>query len=591
MNFSWCRIPAYAALVIALVQGDTSAAPLKTLRTIFPAAETGFDPAVARDQYSNLVTQAIFESLYTYDYLARPVKLVPMAAAALPEISADGKTYTIRLTPGRYFTPDPAFKGKRRELTMADFVYSWKRLFDPRLLSPHTWVFKGKVAGLEQLTAGGKFNVDAPVPGLELVDRYTLRIHLNAPDFSLGMILAHRPTVAVAREVVQAYGDANGAVQAHPIGTGNYILGQWVRGSRIVLDRNRDHPGAVWDFKGNGTADDQRIIAQMKGKHMPQIDRVEISVMTEDQSRWLSFQSGAADIFWLDGPLAPKALVNGRLRPELAARGIQLSRQVDPEITMYYWNMLDPVTGGFSREKIALRRAIAMAHNIDEEIAIVWNGQVKRVDFPVPPGVVGHDPAYRSAIAYDPALANKLLDRFGYRKGKDGWRTLPDGKPLVIRYTSRSEASGVLLAEVWRKTYNALSIRMVNERMVFADLLAAERLCKIQTRNYQWIADYPDGDNFMQLLYGPNAYQNNASCLIDPEVDKLYAASRLLPDGPQRDLLYHQMARRVEVLGAARVAYARYRNMLAQPSVLGYAKHPILHQEWAFIDIDPARAR
>ena len=592
MTSSWLAMGAGIWLT-ALLAGPAAAGPVKTLRTIFPAAETGFDPAVARDLYTGHVTQAIFETLYTYDYLARPAALVPLAAAALPEVSADGMSYTIRLKHGQYFTPDPVFKGKRRELTMADYVYSWKRLFDPKLASPHAWLLEGKIVGLDLLARDakktGSFNYDAAVAGFELVDPYTLRIHLTRTDFNLGMILAHEPTVALAREVVQAYGDIKGAVHANPVGTGHYRLGQWVRGSRIVLEKNPAHLPDTWDFKGNGTLDDERIIAQMKGKAIPQIDRIEISVMVEDQSRWLSFQSGGADLFWLDGPLAPKAMLDGKLRPELAARGVQLSRQIDPEITYYYWNMMDPVVGGFSKEKIALRRAIAIAHDIDEEIALVWNGQAQRVEYPIPPGVVGHDPAYRSLLQYDPVLANKLLERFGYKKGKDGFRTLPDGKPLVIRYTSRNEASGVLLAEVWRKTYSALGIRMVNERMIFSDLLQAEKLCKVQQRNYQWVADYPDGDNFMQLHYGPNAYQNNAACLVDPQYDALYAATQKLAAGVERDALYHKMARRLEVLGAARMAYARYRNMLAQPSVLGYKKHPILHQEWAYIDIDPAR--
>ena len=588
------RLATLAALCLsAALAAPAAAGPLKTLRYIIPAAETGFDPAVARDLYTGHVTQAIFETLYTYDYLARPVQLAPLAAAALPEVSADGKTYTIRLKKGQYFSADPAFKGKRRELTMADYVYSWKRLFDPRLASPHTWLLEGKVAGLDAVAAAarktGALDYDAPVAGLELLDQYTLRIHLTETDFNLGMILAHEPTAALAREVVQAYGDIKGAVHSNPVGTGHFKLGKWVRGSRILLEKHHEHLPETWDFKGNGTPDDARIIAQMKGKAIPQVDRIEVSVMVEDQSRWLSFQSGAADLFWLDGPLAPKAMLNGKLRPELAAKGVQLSRQIDPEITYYYWNMLDPVVGGYSKEKIALRRAIAMAHNIDEEISLVWNGQAQRIDYPIPPGVIGHDPAYRSILRYDPALANKLLDRFGYKKGKDGWRTLPDGKPLVIRYTSRNEASGVLLAEMWRKTYNAIGIRMENDRMIFSDLLAAEKLCKVQSRNYQWTADYPDGDNFMQLFYGPNVYQNNAGCLADPEIDKLYAATRKMPAGLERDALYHQMARRIEVLGAARVAYARYRNMLAQSSVLGYKKHPILHQEWAYIDIDASK--
>ena len=571
-----------------------AAAPLKTLRYIFPAAETGFDPAIARDLYTGHVIQAIFETLYTYDYLARPVRLVPHTAAAMPEVAADGMSYTIRLKKGILFTPDPAFKGKARELTMADYVYSWKRLFDPRLTSPHSWLFEGKIVGLDQLATqarkSGKFDYDKAVAGFELIDPYTLRIHLTQTDFNLGMILAHEPTVALAREVVERYGDIKGAVHGHPVGTGHYQLAQWVRGNRIVLERNPARAREVWDFTGDGSADDERIIAQMKGKRMPQIDRIDIAVMVEDQSRWLSFQSGGVDLFWLDGPLAPKALLGGKLRPELAARGVQLSRQLDPEVTYYYWNMQDPVVGGFSKEKIALRRAIAIAHNIDKEIALVWNGQAQRIDYPVPPGVVGHDPAYKSLLQYDPALANRLLDRYGYKKGKDGWRTLPDGKPLVIRYVSRNEASGLLLAELWRKTYTSLGIRMENERMILTDLLQAEKLCKVQSRNFQWAADYPDGDNFMQLFYGPNAYQNNAACLVDPQVDKLYAATRKMAAGPERDALYRQMARRIEVTGAARQAYARYRNMLAQPAVLGYKKHPILHQEWLYMDIDRSRA-
>lgn len=586
MNTSWAMLLLYLGL---LGSAAHAAEPVKTLRYIIPAAETGFDPAISRDLYSAHVLQAVFETLYTYDYLARPATLAPLAAAALPQVSADGKTYTIRLKRGILFTPDPAFKGRRRELTMADFVYSWKRLFDPKLASPHAWLFEGKVLGLDKLIADakktGRLDYEAKVDGFEVLDPYTLRIHLTQTDYNLGMILAHEPTSALAREVVAAYGDARGEVSSNPVGTGHYKLGQWVRGNRIVLERNMDHLPETWDFKGNGTPEDQRIIAQMKGKKIPQIGRVEISVMVEDQSRWLSFQSGGTDLFWLDGPLAPKALLNGKLRPELAAKGVQLSRLMDPEVTYYYWNMRDPVLGGMSKEKIALRRAIAIAHNIDEEIAIVWNGQAERVDYPIPPGVVGHDPAYKSLLQYDPALANRLLDRFGYKKGKDGWRTLPDGKPLVIRYVSRNEASGVLQAEVWRKTYTSLGIRMENDRMIFSDLLKAEQLCKVQSRNYQWMADYPDGDNFMQLYYGPNIHQNNAGCFADAEFDKMYALTQKMPAGAERDALYHQMARRLEVTSASRLGYARYRNMLAQPNVLGYKKHPILKQEWQYIDI------
>jgi oligopeptide transport system substrate-binding protein len=130
---------------------------------------------------------------------------------------------------------------------------------------------------------------------------------------------------------------------------------------------------------------------------------------------------------------------------------------------------------------------------------------------------------------------------------------------------------------------------MVNERMILQDLLAAERRCKVQSRNFQWAADYPDGDNFMQLHYGPNVHTTNAACLADAQIDQWFSASLKLAAGPERDLLFHRIARRLEVTGSARIAYARIRNMLAQRSVLGYKKHPILHQEWQYIDIDATR--
>jgi oligopeptide transport system substrate-binding protein len=567
-----------------------AAAPVKVLRTIFPTAETGFDPVIQRDLYSTQVCQALFETLYTYDYMARPVRLAPGAAAALPEISEDGRTYTIRLKKGILFAPDAAFGGKPRELTMADYVYAWKRLMDPKLASPHTWLLENKIVGLDELVAAGKksgkYDVDGKVAGFELLDPYTLRLHLKQTDYNLGMVLSHTPTSAVAREVVEKYQDAQGQVMGNPVGTGPFYLvkNEWLRGARIVLEANPVYRHRVWDFEAADTPEDRKIAAEMRGKTLPAIGRVEIAVMLEDQSRLLSFQTGSTDVFWLDGPLSPKVLANGQLKPELAAKGVQLSRIPDPEISFYYWNGQDATLGGFSKEKIALRRAIAMAHNVDEEIRIVWNGEAKKLEYPIPPGVVGYDPDYRSINRYDPALANALLDRYGYKKGKDGWRRKPDGSPLVITYTARNESNGVQQTEMWRKTYNALGIRMEGQRMLFADILKADKQCKLQTRTNPWIADFPDGDNFMQLFYGPNIHQNNNSCFSHPEYDRLYAQTQKMRAGPERDRLYRKMARILEVNGAMLMGYARYRSMLAQPNVLGFKKHPILTQEWLYID-------
>ncbi len=565
----------------------------KVLRHVFPAAETGFDPQAITDLYSGTVVQAVFETLLTYDYLARPSKLVPMAAEALPAITDNGKTYTFRIRKGVHFAPDAAFNGQKRELVAEDYIYSLKRLIDPKIRSPYAFLVEGKIVGLDEQAAAakaaGKFDYNAKVAGLEAVDRYTLRIRLKEPDYGMSYVLAHEPTSAVAREVVEKYADEGGRIMSNPVGTGAYRVTNWVRSSKITLEANPEYRGFVWDFKAGSDPDDARIVKEMKGKKMPQIGRVEISIIEEDQARLLAFQGGELDMMNMEGPLAPNVLNGDKLRPEFAARGVKLSRFVDPEITYHYWNLQDPVVGGLSREKIALRRAMAMAYNVNEEIKVVRNGQAIEAQSPIPPGVVGHDPAYKSSVKYDPAGANALLDRFGYKKGPDGMRSLPDGKPFTIRYASRPDSLGRQQDEMWKKAFDSIGIRMEVQKDKFPELLKLEKQCKLQMRTAAWIADYPDADNFMQLLYSKNINQSNNACANIPEYDKLYEQSLKMPDSPARNRLYVEMAKVIEAYAPWRLDISRYRNMLVQPWVLGFKKHPILHAEWQYIDLGPRK--
>ena len=420
--------------------------------------------------------------------------------------------------------------------------------------------------------------------GLETPDRYTLRIRLKDTDYNLSYILAHEPTSAVAREVIDAYRDESGRAMANPVGTGPYRLKQWMRSSKIVLEANPDYRGFTWDFKSDDP-DDQPLIAQMKGKKMPQVGRIEVSIIEEDQARLLAFQNGELDLMDLGGPLAPNVLDGGKLKPEFVKKGIQLSRIVDPSTVYVYWNMQDPIVGGLTKDKIALRRAMAMAYNVDDEINVIRNGQAVALEYPIPPGVVGHDPNYRSPVRYDPALANQLLDSFGYKTGADGWRNLPDGKPFTIRYASRPDSLARQLDELWKKALDSIGVRMEVQKDKFPELLKLERQCKLMMRTASWIADYPDADNFMQLLYGKNIGQNNNGCAKIPEYDKLYEQSIRMPDSPERNRIYHDMARIIEVYAPWRLDTATYRNMLIQSRVQGYKKHPILHAEWAYVDV------
>ena len=568
--------------------------PAKTLRVTFPVAETGFDPARTNDYYSASVIEAIYDRLLTYDYLARPSKLVPDAAESLPRITDSGRTYTFKIRKGIYFTPDPAFKGKRRELAAEDYAYSIKRFFDPRNRSPYAFLFEGKIAGLDELGARarkiGRFDYEAKVPGLEVPDRYTLRIHLKEIDYGLSHILAYALSGAVAREVIEFYAEDT---NAHPVGSGPYRLKQYTRSSKIVLEANPGYREKIWDFRPGDDTLDREIAAQMKGKRLPAIGNVEIGIMEETQSRWLAFEKGETDLEYQLWDVASTFMTaDGKLRPAFVKRGIKLNRTVEPEITYTYFNMQEKIgdqpnpVGGYSLEKIALRRAIAMAYKIGDRIRVLRKGQAVRAEYPIPPGIAGYDPSYKNSIPYDPRTANALLDRFGYNKGADGYRSMPDGKALVVGYWSDQSQVARQGDELMKRSLDSIAIRLEIHKDRFPELMKLERRCRIMMRNVAWNADYPDGDNFMQLLYGPHTQQNNSACYQSPEFDKLYEKSRTLPDGPERNKLYWAMARRMEADTAWILNDSRVRNMLMQPRVIGYKRHPALHQEWMYLDLD-----
>jgi oligopeptide transport system substrate-binding protein len=196
-----------ALFVVCISCSAGAADPAKILRIALVRAETGFDPAMASEIYSGAVIAAIMEPLLTFDYLARPVKVIPLTAAALPEITDNGRTYTFRIKPGIFFADDPAFKGKRRELTADDYIYAIKRLVDPAMRSPNAFYVAGKIVGLDEVAAaasrpGANFDYGAKISGLEAIDRHTLRIRLTRTDYTFASVMALPNLSAVAREVV-----------------------------------------------------------------------------------------------------------------------------------------------------------------------------------------------------------------------------------------------------------------------------------------------------------------------------------------------------------------------------------------------------
>jgi ABC-type transport system substrate-binding protein len=586
---------AFAAALAAVSFSAGAADSAKVLRTAFQIAESSFDPVLAWDAASNSVVEHISESMLEYEYLARPVKLAPLTLERMPEVSNNGATYLCRVRKGIFFAADPAFKGKPRELTAGDYAYSMKRLLDPALKSPWTWLMEGKLVGGDELLAAakktGKLDYDAPVAGLEIVDRYTLRIRLKQPDYTFLYVLAMPATAAVAREVIEAYGIDSGA---HPVGTGPYLLREYQRSHRIVLEANPGYRKVVFDEAIPANADDAAIARSLKGKQLPLIGRIEIAIIEEDQPRWLAFLKRELDYLQpFPRDFLGELLDKGKLRPELAAKGIRHELLLRPNAWWEYFNMEDPVVGGYTPEKIALRRAISMSFNVEEFIRVIYHGRAVPAQGPVPPDIAGYDPAHKTqAQVYDPAAARALLDRFGYKdRDGDGYRELPDGKPLVIERWSTPSLRDKELDELWRKNMDAIGIRMVFKKDKLPEIRKMARLGKIQTRTDGWNADYPDADNFMQNLYGGNIGQSNDSRFNLPEFNQLYEQTRKLPDSPERTKLYDRMTDLVVAYAPWKLTHHLLEDHVIQPWVVGYKPHPIRSDIWKYLDIDLDRRR
>jgi ABC-type transport system substrate-binding protein len=591
---------AFAALLIAL--GATPAdAQKKVLRFGYRTAETGFDPQRIDDRYSVGICENIFEPLLTYDYLARPVKLVPLIAETIPAPEEGGTRYTFRIKPGIYFSEDPVFGGKKRELVAKDLEYALKRFRDPKNRSPYAWLFENKIVGLDELEErakkSGKFEYDAKIAGIEVRDKYTISFKLKDPDFNFLYVLAMPNVVPVAREVIERY-DAD--TMGHPVGTGPFVLKEWVRRSKIVLEKNPNHRGYELETRYADPGDewDRRAMETLRGKRLPALDRVEIYPIEDEQPRFLAFLNKEHDILD-ETPFAfiHQVLPNGKLAPALAKQGVLVFRELQPELTYFAFNTSmtaegkpNPI-GGYTPERIALRRAMVLAYDIDGEIDVIRKGQAIPAQTPVAPGVVGYDPTFHTTSQeHDVVKAKALLDMFGYvdRDG-DGIREDPNGKPLTIHFKyDAGSAEKRQLAELYVKSLNDVGLRMDATAVQFADLLKDKKVSNYVAATSAWIADYPDAQNFLQLLYGPNTGQSNESEFKLAEYDRLYEKSQGVPDSPERNAIYHEMNRLLLAYAPWRLGVHRIFNHLQWPWVKGYKKHPILYTNFKFLDLDVA---
>ena len=582
----------FIATLLALAA--TSMAPAADMSKVLRVSSsdiTSLDPQQGTDLYSTRITSHIFEGLYQFDYLADPAKVVPNTAAAMPDISEDGRVWTIRLKRGIRFSDDPVFKGKPRELVAGDYVYSIKRSLDPNLRGGGDPALTDLIDGARPVVdaakkPGAKFDYDSSMAGLVAKDAHTLQLRLTQPDYTLLERLAVLPSFAVAREAVEAAGND---VMSRPVDTGPYVLKEWKRATRVVLEANPHYRTLA--FPDSADASHKALVAQMKGRTLPAIGRIEVSIIEEANSEYLTFDQGELDLVSLTGDIAPRALDGKTLKPELARRGVVHHRFAAPTLTYTYFNLEDPTVGGYAREQIALRRAIAMGFNTDELIRVLFNGNALPATQLLPRGVQGHDPSIPVKSLYDPAGARALLDRFGFRdRDGDGYRETPDGKPITLVRGTLPESWYREADTLWKKNMDAIGLRMSVQQQTFAELLNLSNAGKLPMLNLGLRALEPSGYLVLQTLWSKSTYDTNRARFRNADYDAAYEAFLRTPAGPQRVALARKMSEIVQAYMPMTLHTNGIGNVLTYPWVLGYFPSQF-GGSWKYLDLDASKRK
>ncbi|MCB9743816.1 MAG: hypothetical protein H6740_14545 [Alphaproteobacteria bacterium] len=439
------------------------------------------------------------------------------------------------------------------------------------------------------------WEIDRPVPGIEVVDDHTLRFHLTEVYPQFLWVLSMNYAAVYPREAVAYYGKG---FRHHPVGTGPFQLTEFhptyravfkanpeFREQRVPDPRNRPEdrvPG--WDWE----ADEAAGLLKYAGERVPLVDGMELRFILEDQPRWLYFKAGYAD--WLIPPKdnQAEALVGSELSPTMRERGVTLALQ--PELGTVYTclNTEDEVL-----RNVDVRRAISLVYDHNWTIANLYSGNAVNALSLIPPGVGGYEPDHHPYKTDDGSAdlerARELLARAGYPGGVDP-RT---GEALRLRFdNSGTGTTQRHFAERFRDEMRRIGVEIDVIVNTWPQMTEKMRKKEFQIAGLAWGFDYPDAQNILQLLYGPNKAPGiNRSNYDNPAYNALYDQASTMSDGPERDALYAQMARMVAEDVPWVVRVHRLRAMLNQPWVTGFKYTDVHEQHWRYVHVDADQRR
>ncbi|MBZ0171640.1 MAG: hypothetical protein K8E66_04605, partial [Phycisphaerales bacterium] len=348
------------------------------------------DPVRGSTTYDNMACAQLYETLLQVCYFD-PAKFEPLLLAELPTRLEDGRRWRFRLKDGVRFHDDACFPGGvGREVVADDVIYSWKRLADPANGMKNWWLLEDAIVGLESPPAGQAMDYDAPVEGFTKLSDKEFEIELTRPVYRFLWVLTMFQTAIVPREAVEQYGEGLGS---HPVGTGPFLLDEWVQKQRLTLRRNPNYHECYYpDAEKWSEEDREKGLADAAGERLPIPDRLEFAMIVEEQPRYLEFRQG--NLAWIELPFTYFGeLFNTRtkrMNRDARREGYGYRDVLVLDMIFRAFNMEDPVVGGYTPDKVALRKAIAYAIDHDEFNEVFYQGLCVQYDGPIPPGLDGH---------------------------------------------------------------------------------------------------------------------------------------------------------------------------------------------------------
>ncbi len=540
--------------IISCGQGTSES---KTLNRYVVSKIQPFDPAQMTDLYTASIYGDIAEALFSYKYTADTYQLQPMIAAEMPEVSADGLTYTIKLRKDAYFY-DPLKevfpKGKGRAVNAHDFVYSIKRLADPANESGGWWLYDGYIKGLnEWADAGADYSKE--VEGYKALDDTTIQLTLTQPYPQILYTLAMSFTYPVPEELIEFYGEewAN-----YPIGTGAYYLNhdETIPDSQYVLTKNPSwHGGKFPAADEAGPLITEKlgadVLKKYAGKKLPFADTVVWYVIEESSVQWLKFLNGELDFSGIPKDNFDTTVVNGELTQEMRDKGITMNINPTLDVTYNFFNMEDPILGTNKK----LRQAMSMAYNHEKALEIFYNNRAELAQTLLPPGLGGYDPDFKNPYAsYNLEKAKALLAEAGYPGG--------EGLPVFKYQMYSASSTHRQMVEFFADNMKDIGITVEPVAGDWPTFLQRIDKHEVQIGGIAWGADYPDAQNFLQLNYGPNmAPGPNAANYNSAEFNALYEKGAFMQQSPERDAIYAKAAQLAAedapwIMGVHRLSYA-----------------------------------